>query len=69
MSALRWRWSLIGVWLALACLTFIAINSMAPRSWLLLVVFGVIPPAMVLWLWNEDRPLLIGSLHRRQKRL
>ena len=69
MSASRWRWSLIGVWFALTVITFLAVNSMAPRSWLLLLVCGVIPPAMLLWLWNEDRPLLIGSLHRRQKRL
>jgi hypothetical protein len=69
MSALRWRWSLIAVWIALACMTFIANNGVASRSWLLLVVFVAIPPAMLLWLWNEDRPLLIGSLHRRQTRL
>lgn len=62
MSTLRWRWSLIGVWFALTCMTFIAVDSMVPRSWLLLFVFGIVPPAMLLWLWNEDRPLLIGSL-------
>ena len=69
MSAPRWRWFLIGVWIALTCITFIAIGSMAARSWLLLVAFGAIPPAMLLWLWNEDRPLLIGSLRPRQKQL
>lgn len=69
MSAPRWRWSLIGAWFALAFVTFIAIDSMTPRSWLLLLVFGVIPPAMLLWLWNEDRPLLMGSLRSRQKQL
>ena len=66
MSAPRWRWSLIGVWFALTCMTFIALGSWAARSWLLLLVFGLLPPAMLLWLWNEDRPLLIGSLRRRQ---
>jgi hypothetical protein len=50
-------------------MTFIAIDSMAARSWLLLLVFGFVPPAMLMWIWNEDRPPLIGSLHRRQKRL
>lgn len=69
MSALRWRWSLIGAWIALTCIAFIAIGSMAARSWLLLLVFGTIPPAMLLWLWNEDRPLLMGSLRRPQKQL
>lgn len=69
MSAPRWRWSVIGVWVALISMTFIAVDSMAARSWLLLLVFGFVPPAMLLWLWNEDRPLLLGSLHRRQKRV
>ena len=67
MSNPRWRWSLIGIWLAVTGITFIAIDSMAVRSWLLLLVFGVIPPAMLLWAWNEDRPLPIGSLHGQRK--
>ena len=65
MSVRRWRWSLIGVWFAFAVTTFIAIDSLVLRSWLLLIVFAVLPPAMLLWLWNDDRPLLLGSLHRR----
>lgn len=68
MSAPRWRWFVIGVWLALACITFVALDSMALRSWLLLFVVGVIPPAMLLWAWNEDRPLPIGSLRSRRER-
>ena len=69
MSAPRWRWSVIGVWLALACITFIGIDSMSLRSWLLLLVVGIIPPAMLLWAWNEDRPVPIGSLSARRKEL
>jgi len=68
MSAPRWRRSLIGVWIALTCVAFIASDSATARSWLLLLVFGFVPPAMLLWLWNEERPQLIGSLHRRNKR-
>lgn len=67
MSAPRWRWFLIGIWFALTCLTFIAIGSRGSSNWLMLLVSAVVPPAMLLWLWNEDRPLLIGSLRRRQK--
>ena len=69
MSAPQERWFLIGVWLALASLTFIATDNIAARSWLLLVVFGLLPPAMLLRLWNEDRPLLIGSLSGRRNKL
>jgi hypothetical protein len=66
MSSPHWRWSLIGAWLALTCITFIVIESMTVRSWLLLLVVGLIPPAMLLWAWNEDRPLPIGSLGGRR---
>ena len=68
MPAPQWRRTLIGMWLAVACFTFIGIDSMAVRSWLLLVVCGVIPPAMLLWAWNEDRPLPIESLSARRER-
>jgi hypothetical protein len=28
----------------------------------LLFITGAIPAAMVLWLWNEDQPQLLGTL-------
>ena len=62
MSASRWRALLIAIWMTLASAAFVSIGSMAARSWLLLLVTGVVPPAMLLWLWNEDQPQLIGSL-------
>ena len=68
MSAPRWRWSLIGIWMALACLAFLVFGSVTPRSGWLLLVFGIVPPLMLLWLWNEDRPLIMGTL-RPGKRL
>ena len=62
MSGPEWRRGLIGAWLALTCITFVAIDNGELRSWLLLLVFGLIPPAMLVWLWNEDQPLPIESL-------
>ena len=62
MSAPQLRWSVIGVWLATCCIGFWAVDSMTARSWLLLIVSGIIPPLMLLWLWNEQRPVLMGSL-------
>ena len=62
MSTPQWRYLAIAVWVVLVCVTFVWIGSVALRSWLLLVVSAVIPPAMLLWLWNEDGPQLLGTL-------
>lgn len=62
MSVPRWRLLLIGIWVALACIAFVRIGGVAGSSWLLPLVAGVIPPAMLLWQWNEDGPQLIGTL-------
>lgn len=62
MSAPRWRWFLIAVWIAVCSVSFVAIDSLTARSWLLLVALIIVPPLMLLWLWNEDRPMLLGSL-------
>jgi hypothetical protein len=62
MSAPTWRWSLIGLWLTLAVATFVFVDISSARSWLILSIASTIPPGMMLWLWNEDRPMLIGTL-------
>jgi hypothetical protein len=68
MSAPQWRWSLIGLWIALACVTFAAIDSLAARSWLLLLVCGLVPPALLLWLWSEERPRPVTLQGRHTRR-
>ena len=69
MTALRLRWSLIAVWVACTCIAFVVIDDMTARSLMRFLVFAVVPPTMLLWLWNENRPLVIGSLYRPHKQL
>lgn len=64
----RWRWFAIGLWITVAVMAFMMIGSTANRSWLLLILIGVIPPAMLLWLWNEDGPSLLGTLRTGKDR-
>jgi hypothetical protein len=52
----QWPWFAIAAWFALACITFISVDSMAARSWLLLLVAGALPPTMLPWLCDEERP-------------
>lgn len=67
MSSHQWRWCLIASWIAGAAIVFIAVGSWTGRSWLLLCVIAAIPPAMMLWFWNEDRPLILEPIRVRQK--
>lgn len=62
MSSPRVRWFLIGIWMVLASMVFVSLGSWTERSWLLLFVSATIPPTMMLWFWNEDRPLLMGAV-------
>ena len=66
MSAPRWRWSVIGVWVTLACIGLVAIGFTA-RTVSIFVACGIVPPAMLLWLWNEERPLVLGALSPRKR--
>jgi hypothetical protein len=60
MSAPRWRLSLILCWLVVAFAIFVMIGSLSVRSVSVLIALGVIPPAMLMWLWNDDGPLVSG---------
>jgi hypothetical protein len=66
MSAPCWRVSPIGLWLAAACVLLLALGSATPRDWSLLLPAGVIPPALLLWRWNEERLLALRALPIRR---
>lgn len=60
MSAPRWRWWLIALWVALGGVAFLVMGSTTLRAFMVLAVLGVVPPVMLLWLWNDDGPLVSG---------
>jgi hypothetical protein len=64
MSVPHWRLTLIALWLAAACVTFIMLGSVSLRGISLLVALGVIPPVMLIWLTNQDGPMLVGPAGR-----
>jgi hypothetical protein len=66
MSAPRWRRSVIGIWVALAGIALF-VMGMSVRNVSVFFAAGVVPPVMLLWLWNEDQPMLLGSLNSRER--
>jgi len=65
MSLARWHWLLVGVWFAVTSLAFVAVESPIARSWLLLIVFGVVPAAAWLWLFTDHQPQLARAVRRQ----
>jgi hypothetical protein len=66
MSVQRWRWSVIGIWVTLACIALFT-TGITARTMSVFLAGGIVPPAMLLWLWNEDRPLQLGGLSPRKR--
>jgi hypothetical protein len=64
----RRRWYAVAVWMAVVALVFTTVGSWTERSWLLLFLAATIPPAMLLWFWNEDQPLVMERLQMRPRR-
>lgn len=55
------RWSLCGLWLSIALLTFLFLDPSSARSWLTLAAVSVIPPVILLRVWNDRPPVKIAS--------
>jgi hypothetical protein len=49
---------MMGSWIVAATAAFLAVGSTTPRSWVLLVVFALVPPTMIAWLSNQDGPMI-----------
>jgi hypothetical protein len=68
MTSLSLRHSLTVTWIGLLLVAFALVDISTVRSWLTLIVLAVVPPLMLLWLWNDDKPVILGALgdgHRR----
>jgi len=58
------RWSLCALWAALSLLVFMALDGSSLRSWIALIVTGMVPPAVFIGLWSEGPPPTIAEVLR-----
>jgi hypothetical protein len=58
------RWSLCALWAALSLLVFMALDASSLRSWIALIVTGMVPPVVFIGLWNEGPPPTIAEVLR-----
>jgi hypothetical protein len=58
------RWSLSALWMSSALLIFMTIGSSSVVSWMALAVAALIPPVVLLTLWNDGPPPTIAEVLR-----
>jgi hypothetical protein len=58
------RWSLSVLWASIALFAFMSLGTTSLASWVVLGVTGLIPPIVLLGLWNEGPPPTIAEVIR-----
>lgn len=56
------RWYLCASWILLVLLTFLAADATSAGSVLLLAVGAIVPPLIMLALWQDGPPLTIAEM-------
>lgn len=63
------RWLLCALWLVLALLAFVVVDASTLRGWVAVTVMGLIPPAILLRIWNQGPPPTVAeALHATEQR-
>lgn len=50
------------VWVLLTLLTFLALDASSLRGWVLATTVGVVPPFVLLRLWNNGPPPTVAEV-------
>jgi hypothetical protein len=58
------RWSLCGLWFSVTLLTFMLIPASSVRSWLYMMAIAIVPPFVLLSLWNDGPTPTVAELLR-----
>jgi hypothetical protein len=52
--ATRTRWLISLCWIAVALLTFFAVDASSFRNWLYLTTVALVPPMVLIGLWHDS---------------
>jgi hypothetical protein len=55
-------WSISAAWVSLSLLLALVADASSVRSWMLVTIVGVIPPLVLLKLWNDGPPPTIAEV-------
>ena len=55
-------WWISAVWVSLSLLLALVADASSVRSWMLVTIVGVVPPLVLLKLWNDGPPPTIAEV-------
>jgi hypothetical protein len=55
-------WWISAAWISLTLLVALAADASSVRSWMLVTIFGVVPPVVLLKLWSDGPPPTIAEV-------
>jgi hypothetical protein len=55
-------WWISAAWVSLSLLLALVADASSVRSWMLVTIVGVIPPLVLLKLWNDGPPPTIAEV-------
>jgi hypothetical protein len=64
MTSRRTRWLISICWIAVAVLTFFAVDASSFRSWLYLTTVALVPPIVLIGLWHDNPGRTIAEVMR-----
>ena len=64
MASRRPRWEISLCWIAVALLTFLAVDASSFRNWLYLMTVALVPPIVLLGLWHNNPGQTIAEVMR-----
>jgi hypothetical protein len=56
-------WWISAAWVSLSLLLALVADASSVRSWMLVTIVGVVPPLVLLKLWNGPPPTIAEVLH------
>ena len=68
MTRHQTRWCITGSWLSLVVLAFLIIGVSSAWGVLLLMVFGLVPPIVVMALWHDPPQTIAQVLNAADQR-
>ena len=67
MASRRTRWLISICWIAVALLTFIAVDAASFRDWLYVMTVALIPPIVLRGMWHDSPGQTITQVLRERR--